>query len=53
MVNSSVFFITDATIYIYIVDDTKNNYAIMNSMPIFSYFLIPYPILGDYCTPSW
>lgn len=29
MVNSSVFFITDAT------------------------FLIPYPILGDYYTPSW
>lgn len=51
MVNSSVFFITDATIYI--VDDTKNIYATMNSMPIFSYFLIPYPILGDYCTPSW
>lgn len=52
MANSSVFLLLTPR-YIYIVDDTKNNYAIMNSMPIFSYFLIPYPILGDYCTPSW
>lgn len=52
MVNSSVFMLLMPR-YIYIVDDTKNIYATMNSMPIFSYFLIPYPILGDYYTPSW